>query len=324
MMVKYRNQLAQLTNTFFITDGGMETMLVHKEGIELPEFAAFHILKDEDGCKWMKNFYLAYVNIAQKYNVGLIFESATWRASPDWLRKLGYTDEDVITVNRQAIELLSDIRDQYETEKTPMIIGGSVGPRGDGYNPTVVMTAEEAQVYHAVQIDAISKTNADIVIAFTLTYPEEAIGIARAAKIIGIPVVISFTVENDGRLPTGQTLKEAIELVDKATESTPIYYMINCVHPSVLEHVLNPEESWTSRIHGIKGNASKKSHAELNNSTELDDGNPVEFGQCNRTLLTKLKHLKILGGCCGTDYRHAEETCKACINIINQLHHAEI
>jgi S-methylmethionine-dependent homocysteine/selenocysteine methylase len=316
MMAKYRNQLSQLANTFFIADGGMETTLIYKEGIELPDFAAFHVLKDEDGCKLMRSYYLTYINIARKYNVGLVLESATWRASPDWLRKLGYADQDVISVNHKAIELLGDIRDQYETEKTPIIIGGIIGPRGDGYNPTVIMTAEEAQTYHAVQIDAISKTNADMVMAFTLNYPEEAIGIARTAKIVGMPIVISFTVENDGRLPTGQTLKEAIELVDKATENTPIYYMVNCVHPSILVHTLNPEETWVARIHGIKGNASKKSHAELNNSTELHDGNPVEFGACNRTLFNKLKNLNILGGCCGTDSRHVEETCKACINII--------
>jgi S-methylmethionine-dependent homocysteine/selenocysteine methylase len=318
-MAKYRNQLPQLANIFFITDGGLETTLIFQEGVELPEFAAFHVLKDEAGCELMRNYFQTFVNIARKYEVGLILESATWRGSPDWFRKLGYSDQDVISVNRKAIELLCDIRDKYETEKSPMVIEGCIGPRGDGYNPKVVMSVEEAQAYHATQIDIISKTNADMVAALTLNYPEEAIGIVRAAKVVGMPIVISFTVENDGRLPTGKTLKEAIEFVDEATQSAPIYYMVNCVHPSILVHILNPEEAWVARIHGIKGNASKKSHAELNESKELDDGNPVEFGEYNRTLLNKLKNLNVLGGCCGTDYRHIEEICKACINTCDQL-----
>jgi S-methylmethionine-dependent homocysteine/selenocysteine methylase len=318
-MAKYRNQLSQLSNTFFITDGGLETTLIFQEGVELPEFAAFHVLKDEAGCEWMRSYFHTFINIARKYDVGLILGSATWRANPDWIQKLGYPDQHVISVNHKAIELICDIRDKYETEKNPMVIEGCIGPRGDGYNPTVIMSAEEAQAYHATQIDAISKTNADMVTAMTLTYPEEAIGIARAAKVVGMPVVISFTVENDGRLPTGQTLKEAIEFVDEATQSAPIYYMVNCVHPSILEHILNFEEAWVTRIRGIRGNASKKSHAELNDSKELDDGNPAEFGEHNRMLLNKLKNLNIIGGCCGTDYRHIEEICKTCINVFHQL-----
>ncbi|CAF3393824.1 unnamed protein product [Rotaria sp. Silwood1] len=235
------------------------------------------------------------------------------------MRKLGYSHQDIISVNRKAIELLCDIRDEYETEKTRIIIDGCVGPRGDGYNPSAMMSAEEAQAYHATQIDVFSKTNADMVSGLTLTYPAEAIGIARAAKAVGMPVVISFTLETDGRLPTGQTLKEAIELVDQATQNTPAYYMVNCVHPSHLKHALIPDGTWTDRIHGIRGNSSKKSHAELNEAKELDEGDPVEFGEDNRALLNMLKNLNTIGGCCGTNHRHIEEICKACINVFNQL-----
>ena len=318
-MARYRNQLPQLSGTLFITDGGLETTLVFLEGVELPEFAAFHVLKNEAGCEWMKNYFRSYASIARKYEVGFILDSATWRSSPDWMHKLGYSDQDVVSVNRKAIELLNDIRNEYETERTRIIINGCIGPRGDGYNPMVIMSTDEAQAYHATQIGVFSQTNADMVTALTMTYPEEAIGIVRAATAVGMPVVISFTVETDGRLPTGQTLKEAIELVDTATQKAPVYYMVNCAHPSVFESVLTPGEAWVARIHGIRGNASKKSHAELNDSKELDDGNPVQFGEDNRALVNKLKNLNVLGGCCGVDCRHIEETCKACVNLFDQL-----
>jgi S-methylmethionine-dependent homocysteine/selenocysteine methylase len=318
-MAKYRNQLPQLAGGFFITNGGLETTLVYHKKVELPCFAAFHILKDQTECEWMRNYLRTFVEIAQKYNVGFILESATWRANPDWMRKLGYSDQDVIDVNRKAIELLGDIRKEYETKTLPIVINGCIGPRGDGYYSTAVMSADEAQAYHATQIGVISKTNADMITVLTLNYPDEAIGIARAAKEVGMPIVISFTVETDGKLPTGQTLKEAIELVDEATQNTPAYYMVNCAHPSSFAHTLIPDEPWTRRIHGIKGNASKKSHAELDKSEELDAGNPVEFGEDYRALLYKLKNLNVFGGCCGTDYRHIEEICKACMNTFKQL-----
>jgi S-methylmethionine-dependent homocysteine/selenocysteine methylase len=321
-MAKYRNQLPQLSGDFFITDGGLETTLIYHENIELPCFASFIVLKDESGCQLLRNYLGKYVDIARKYNVGLLLESATWRAHPDCVQTLDYSEDDVINFNRKSIELLGDIRDQFETEKCPMVINACIGPRGDGYNPTVIMSPEQAQAYHAIQIGVFSQTKADMISAMTLNYPEEAIGIARAAKEVGMPVAISFTVEQDGKLATGQTVKEAIQLVDKATDNTPAYYMINCAHPSHFTHVLLPEEDWVRRIRGVECNASKKSHAELDESKELDAGNPVEFGTDNRALLYKLKNLNVFGGCCGTDYRHIEEICKACIPVFDQLKHS--
>ncbi|CAF0861215.1 unnamed protein product [Adineta steineri] len=322
-MAKYRKQLPQLSNKYFISNGGLETTLFYKEHVELPCFASFHLLNDESKYQWIKDFFIKFTTIAQKYELGLILDTNTWRASPDWMHKLGYSDQDMININRKAVELLSDIRNEYETEKCPIVINGCIGPRADGYNLTTIMSPEEAQKYHATQISIMSNTKADLITAFTIIYPEEAIGIVRAAKEVNMPIAISFSVETNGKLPTGQTIKEAIELVDKATENTPIYYMINCSHPISFEDILVPGEAWVDRIHGIKGNASKKSHAELDQCKELDDGNPVEFGEHYRILVDKIKNLNILGGCCGTDQRHMEEVCKACLNIINQRQHKD-
>jgi S-methylmethionine-dependent homocysteine/selenocysteine methylase len=312
-MAKYRDQLPQLSGRMFLTDGGLETTLIFHQGLDLPDFAAFDLLKDDAGSNALRDYFRTYAALARKYEVGLILESATWRASPDWGRKLGYSDHELTDMNRKAIELLCDIRNAHENEKSPMVISGCVGPRADGYIPTSMMYAEEAQQYHAIQIGTFSEADADMVTAITMNYSEEAVGITRAARSAGMPVAISFTVETDGNLPTGQTLRDAIESVDEATASAPVYYMINCAHPRHFEDVLAAGQSWTERIRGLRANASTKSHAELNDSEELDEGDPVALGHQHRELLGKLRNLSVLGGCCGTDHRHVEEICKACI-----------
>lgn len=310
-MAKYRDNLPQLSDRFFLTDGGIETTLIFHENLNLPDFAAFHLLKDIEGSGALRKYFRTYASLAQKYGVGFILESPTWRANPDWGAKLGYSETALADANRKAIELASEIRSEFENETTEIVISGCIGPRGDGYNPTDVMTAEKAEQYHAAQIKTFSETDADMVAAITMNYVEEAIGIARAAKSFGMPIVISFTVETDGKLPTSQALKDAIESVDKATSNAPAYYMINCAHPSHFEGVLSVEESWSGRIRGLRANASIKSHAELNESAELDEGDPVKLGRQHCELMSKLKNLRVLGGCCGTDHRHVEEICKA-------------
>lgn len=312
-MAIYRNALPQLSRGIFLTDGGLETTLIFHEGLELPDFAAFDLLKNNAGYESLRTYFRTYAALARDYAVGFILESATWRANPDWGTKLGYSETALAAMNRKAIELLCEIRSEYENEKTNIVISGCIGPRGDGYIATNMMSAEEAQQYHLTQIGTFSATDADMVTAITMNYVEEAIGITRAAKSVGMPVVISFTVETDGKLPTGQTLKDAIERVDEATNGTPAYYMINCAHPTHFAGVLVAGEPWVARICGIRANASIMSHSELNDSTELDAGDPVELGRQHRTLLGELKNLNVLGGCCGTDHRHVEEICKAAL-----------
>jgi S-methylmethionine-dependent homocysteine/selenocysteine methylase len=259
------------------------------------------------------NYFRTYAEIARQQQTGFVLESATWRASPDWAEKIGYTVEELADLNRRSIELLEDIRAEYENAKTKMVISGCIGPRGDGYNPAEFMTAAEARLYHTTQANIFSETNADMITAITMTYAEEAIGLTRAAKAADMPVAISFTVETDGRLPSGQTLKDAIEQVDAATANMPAYYMINCAHPSHFAPALTAGERWVQRIRGIRANASAKSHAELDEATELDDGNPSELGAQYRNLRKTFAHFNILGGCCGTDHRHVEAIGHACL-----------
>ena len=312
-IAKYRKDLPQLSGDLFLTDGGIETTLIFHNGFALPEFAAFDLLKHKEGRQALVDYYKTYSKIAKEHGVGFILESATWRASQDWGRKIGYSTQELVTMNRQAIQLLADIRDEYENENTKLVISGCIGPRGDGYQPDSKMTIEEAEAYHAWQMNVLADTEVDMVTALTMTYAEEAIGVVRTAQSAGLPVVISFTVETDGRLPNGQSLKDAIRQVDKATWNGPIYYMVNCAHPTHFDSELDTDEAWVQRIHALRSNASRKSHAELNESDTLDDGNPIEFGRQYRALKDRLSNLNVLGGCCGTDHRHIEAVCKAII-----------
>ena len=315
-MPKYRHALPQLNGDLYLTDGGIETTLIFHDGLELPHFAAFDLLKDGEGRETLKRYFRTHASIAKAYGVGFILESATWRASADWAALLGYSPDELAEANRRSIALLEEVRAEFEGEleddKTKMVISGCVGPRGDGYDPGALMTPGEAEAYHDEQIATFSRTEADMITAITMTNPPEAIGITRSAQSVGMPVVIAFTVETDGRLPTGQSLKEAIETVDAATGKGPAYYMINCAHPTHYDTTLATGEDWVQRIRGLRSNASAMSHAELDEAEELDDGDPVELGRQHGALKGRLSHINVFGGCCGTDHRHVEETCKAC------------
>jgi S-methylmethionine-dependent homocysteine/selenocysteine methylase len=310
---KYRDQLPQLSDRLFLTDGGIETTLIYNEGVSLPYFAAFDLLKNDAGQEVLRKYFRTHAAIARHHRVGFVLESATWRASGDWGAKLGYTPEALAEANERAVALLREIRDELETDETPMVISGCIGPRGDGYKADQRMTAREAEEYHAIQAAIFQKSEADLITAITMTYSEEAIGLVRAARAAGMPVAVSFTTETDGRLPSGQGLRAAIEQVDAATNSGPAYYMINCAHPSHFTSALHSEQPWVRRIRGLRANASTKSHAELDQATDLDAGNPQELGSQYRDLRRRFTHLNVLGGCCGTDHRHVDAICKACL-----------
>lgn len=314
-MNKYRNSLPQLGTGLYLTDGGIETTLIFHDGLELPDFAAFHLLQTEDGEKALQKYFRTYAEIAKRFDTGLILESATWRASNDWGMRLGYTTEALADVNRKAIQMLEEIRNAYEIKQRPIIISGCVGPRGDGYVPGNVMTVQEAETYHWDQVQTFASSAADMVCAITMNYVEEAIGITRAARRANMPVAISFTVETDGNLPTGQSLKSAIGQVDEATSGYPAYYMINCAHPTHFEGVVAEGGEWLERIRGVRANASHRSHAELNEAPDLDSGNPVELGKQYAGLTKHLSRLNVMGGCCGTDHRHVEQIAQACVPL---------
>ncbi len=310
-MAKYRTALPQLAESTFLTDGGLETTLIFNQGIELPHFASFDLLKNEEGKRILNEYYLDYIDISKQTCKGFILEAPTWRANPDWAKRLGYSLESLDRINRTAIQQLEYIRSKHENEGFPISISGCIGPRGDGYSPDNQMDIKTAEEYHAFQITTLADTNADLVSAMTMNYNEEAIGIVNASKKSNIPVVISYTVETDGKLPSGESLGEAITSLDKITNNYVSYFMINCAHPNHFSGVLQANSKWTRRIKGIRANASVKSHAELDESETLDEGDKEELAKGYQNLKSLLPNLTIIGGCCGTDHTHMEKICEA-------------
>jgi S-methylmethionine-dependent homocysteine/selenocysteine methylase len=299
--MSYRDGLPQLDDRLFLTDGGIETVLIFHEGRDLPQFAAFDLLKDDEGTAPLRRYYEPYAALARDRGIGFVLESPTWRASPRWAAELGYSEAELDRLNRKAIALLEGLRDEYASD-APVVISGCVGPHDDGYSPAEMLSADAAHQYHRTQIGTFADTAADMVTAITMTYADEATGVARAAAEAGVPAAIAFTLETDGRLPSGQSLADAIEQVD--ADTAPAYFMINCAHPTHFEHVLADGGAWTERIRGLRANASTRSHAELDEATELDEGDPADLGARYAALRSRLPRLNVVGGCCGTDHRH--------------------
>ena len=310
-MSKYRNRLPQLDGPIFLTDGGLETTLVFHEKIDLPYFAAFDLLRTSEGEHTLRAYFERYDGVAREQRRGLVLETPTWRASPDWGARLGYDAAQLAAANRRSVELLAELRSGIESRETPLVISGNLGPRGDGYRADARMTPGQARDYHRGQVETFADSAADMVAAFTMTHTGEAIGIVLAAREAGMPVAIAFTTETDGRLPSGETLAEAIEQTDHATAGYPAYYMINCAHPTHIAPALEHSGDWRERVRGLRANASRRSHAELDESTELDAGDPAELAREYRELRRAFPHLAVVGGCCGTDERHVGEIGRA-------------
>jgi len=294
-----------------ITDGGLETTLIFHRGIDLPLFASFDLLKDDAGADELRGYFRPYLEIAHQHGAGFVLNTATWRANPDWGTKLGYSPDALDEANRRSVALARELRDEYAGRVSPIVIEGVIGPRDDGYAPHSTMEAGEAERYHRRQVETLAQAGADTVAAITMTYVDEAIGIVRAAAAAGIPAVVSFTVETDGRLPDGTSLREAIERVDAETGSSAAYFMVNCAHPTHFAAVFEEGGAWLDRIEGIRANASMRSHAELDEADDLDDGDPADLAARYEALRGPLPRLNVVGGCCGTDHRHIGAICAA-------------
>ncbi len=298
-------------DTLYVTDGGLETSLIYHQGLDLREFAAFDLLAGPDGHDALARYFAPYVALARDRGLGMVVDTATWRANPDWAAVLGYSPWALAELNGRAVDLAREIA--AGLDGLPAVVDGVVGPRGDGYVVENAMSADEAADYHAVQIGTFAKDGVDLVSAITMNYVEEAMGVARAAQAAGVPAVISFTVETDGRLPTGQALHEAVDQVDAdaGQDGRPAYFMVNCAHPTHFESALDVDGAWLERIGGIRANASRMSHAELDVAEDLDDGDPAELGEQHRALRDRLPGLRVVGGCCGTDDRHVAAVADA-------------
>ncbi len=293
-----------------LCDGGTETSLTFLQGCDLPCFATFPLLESDDGREAMTTYFAPYFETARKHGAGFVLEASTWRANPSWGARLGYSLERLAEANRRCVAFAEQARAREEVPGCPIVISAPFGPEGDAYDPVDHLSAEQAEEFHAWQAGVIADTAADLITGLTITYAEEAVGIVRAATSVGMPVVISFTVETDGRLPSGQLLAEAIEQVDRETDGSTAYFMINCAHPTHFLSVLDGSGPW-HRIRGIRANASTMSHAELDDAEELDDGDPADLAHRYLEIGERLPDIVLLGGCCGTDHRHVASIADA-------------
>ena len=309
-MSKYRNELPQLSGGLFLTDAGLETDLIFNHGIEIREFAAHTLLPNPRGRESVANYLRGFLSLANKYNTGFVLDSQTWKAHLHWAEDLAATEQELHETNKDAIVFIAELRDEFSGNNKPIVLNGVIGPRGDAYAPEARLAAREAEEYHTKQIGWLAETEVDMVTALTFTQSDEAIGVVRAAQAAGLPAVISFTVETDGRLPTGQPLSEAIGAVDEATDGAAAYFMVNCAHPDHFFDVLD-DSAWARRIRGLRCNASRLSHEELDECEVLDDGDPVELANQYKAITTTMPWLNVLGGCCGSDLRHVTRIAMA-------------
>lgn len=308
-----QHPLPQLAGQMFVTDGGIETHLIFNEGEDLPDMSAYLLNMSERGRDKLREYYRAYLPIAQRAGQGFLFDTNTWRANPDWGARLGYGVEQLREANVAAVRFCQEMQAEFAAAGVSSIISGVIGPRRDAWQYDARITVEEAEAYHTAQVAAFAETDADYVTAYTLTNVPEAVGIARAASKLGLPVALSFTLETDGNLPGGKPLGLAISEVDAATGSYPAYYMINCVHPIHFAATVRDGGAWVGRIGGLRVNASRLSHAELDNSPSLDIGDWNDLAQRYAQLLPLLPNIRVIGGCCGTDHRHIAAIAATCL-----------
>lgn len=303
-MTVYRDSFPPSNADLFLAYVGMETDLIFNQGVDLPGFASYPLLKTTEGRELLKGYLKDQIALGKETHSGVILESPTWVANRDRGATIGYEFRELEQLNQDAIAMMAVVRS--ESDHAPIIISANIGPRDDAYAPEAQMNADEAESYHAEQISVLADTDVDVISGYTLAYPSEAIGITRAARRFELPVVISFTVETDGRLPTGASLGDTVSEVDAATGRYAAYYMINCAHPEHFSGVLE-DAPWMQRVGGIIANASRCSHAELDEADELDDGNPTELGVQLSEIRRRFPQIRVLGGCCGTDMRHMSQ-----------------
>ncbi len=307
-MSLYRDSFPPGNSDLFLAYVGMETDLIFNQGVDLPGFASYPLLKTTEGRDLLKGYLKDLITLGKENDAGVILESPTWVANRDRGAAIGYEFSEIKQLNQDAIALMATVR--AESDHAPTVISANIGPRDDAYAPGEQMNADEAERYHSEQVSVLADTEVDVISGYTVAYPSEAIGMVRAARRFALPVVISFTVETDGRLPTGGSLEHAITEVDAATDGYAAYFMINCAHPEHFSEALE-DAPWMQRVRGVIANASRCSHAELDEAEELDDGNPAELGAQLSDIRLRFPHIQVLGGCCGTDMRHMKQIVRA-------------
>lgn len=293
--------LPHQTDQRFLVFAATGTDLIFNRGVELPGFASFPLVEDPDVQPIIVDQMRELMKVSAESELGCIIDTLTWMANRDRAAPLGYDADRLATLNRKAVALMCELRE--EDPRDDVLVALCIGPSRDAYARLEPMNVETARAYHRVQIGSVADAGIDLVNACTFNQIEEAAGAVLAAKDCGVPISVSFVVETDGCLDNGTGLEQAIDRVDELTGNAAAYFMVNCAHPDHFSHVLTGHP----RLKGMAVNASRCSHAELDDATELDDGDPQELGAQVAQLVRKFPHISVIGGCCGSDFRHMRE-----------------
>ena len=298
-------------DVLYLAEGGVETEIMYRHGHTLREFAMFELMDKPEAVADMRDMYRRYLDVAARHGFGALLAGFDYRASPDWAKKLGYSYDGLREMQEKCIGFLKDVSAPYAGQIPKIAIAGCVGPRGDAYSLNQTITEESAEDYHTTQLTILKACGVDIVWAATINNLPEAVGIARAAAWVGLPVNMSFTLDSTHRLKSGPSLKEAVEETDRrAGEARPESYGINCSHPVEFEPALEPG-TWTDRIRLLRPNAAKMDKVSLCKLGHIEEGDPVELGQMMGALARRYPNVDIWGGCCGTWDKHFYEIAKA-------------
>jgi len=297
---------SQTPGTIYLTEGGQETEVMYRHGFELPEFAMFPLLDNPAAFDVMRAMYQSYLDVAARHDCVALIGGLDYRASPDWGRKIGLTDQQLADYQQRSIDFLRDVAAPYAGQLPGVMFVGCIGPRGDAYSLNKTITAEEAEEYHSFQLEGLKAAGVDLAKAMTFNNVPEAVGVARAAARIGLPLEVSFTLDSNHRLKSGPSLKSAIENVDFiAGEDRPDFYGINCSHPFEFSPALEPG-TWIRRIRSLRPNAAMMDKQSLCTLGHLEEGDPVALGAQMGMLARSYPHVDMWGGCCGTWDKHLE------------------
>ncbi|HWG84802.1 MAG TPA: homocysteine S-methyltransferase family protein [Deinococcales bacterium] len=296
----------------YLTEGGQETEVMYKFGLDLPHFALFTLLDNLDGLKALRGMYRRYLEVAARHGCTALMGGLDYRASPDWAALLGYSEEKLADAQLRCIDFLREVAEPYRADLPGVLIVGIVGPRGDAYERNETITAGEAEDYHAVQLATLAQAGVDLAHAMTFNNVPEAVGVARAAATAGVPLCISFTLDETARLQSGPSLREAIEAVDaEAGASRPDFFGVNCSHPLEFEPALAESGQWQGRIRSLRPNAVSMEKTALCRLGHLESGDPENLGRLMGGLAARFPHVDIWGGCCGTWDTHLDSIAGA-------------
>jgi len=308
--MSFENTIA--TSKVLLTEGGMVERIKRDPSVDLdPYIAHSGLIYDSKGKEVLRKIYMEYMDIGKKYNLPMLSLAPTWRANPERIKKSIFSKYK--NINKDCVEFLKEIRESYSDYSNLIFIGGMMACKGDAYRPEEALSKEAAELFHKEQAARLAESEANFIKAATLPAVSEAYGIASAISFHRIPYILSFVIKPNGTILDGTPIHEAIELIDSEIHPKPIFYMVNCVHPTIFEQAIDKETNFskkiTDRILGFQANTSSKSPDELDNLSQLDMSDPEEFGDLMVSLHNRFG-IKVLGGCCGSDGNHITEIAK--------------